>query len=208
MKATGAELTATSGTVPGFVEVATPESGATTVEIQLEYVGERTADYRGIQTAKGKPVAFGYKKFVLPIAWNVSFYKWRLSENPIEPHAAPDSKHFRDVIAAQPVKTLKLAALDFAGASFDPVVGNDHYLTIATGEFDAPAGEYELEMTTDDGARLWLDGKLLIDDAWHYQAPTAYSRAVTLGGRHTIRVEHFQIDGYAALKVKLKPKGK
>jgi hypothetical protein len=62
-------------------------------------------------------------------------------------------------------------------------------------------------MTTDDGARLWLDGKPLIEDAWHYQGPTLYSRKVRLGpGKHTIRVEHFQIDGYAALKVNLRPR--
>ena len=49
--------------------------------------------------------------------------------------------------------------------------------------------------------------KLLIGDAWHYQGPTLYSRTVHLGvGRHQIHVEHFQIDGYAALKVDLKPK--
>jgi hypothetical protein len=68
------------------------------------------------------------------------------------------------------------------------------------------AGEYNLELTTDDGARVWLDGKPIIEDAWKYQGPTPYSRKVTITpGPHTIRIEHFQIDGYAALKLELKP---
>jgi hypothetical protein len=66
-------------------------------------------------------------------------------------------------------------------------------------------GEYTLEVTTDDGCRVWFDDVMVIKDAWHYQGPTQYKATVKVTGQHRIRVEHFQIDGYAALKVNLKP---
>ena len=58
---------------------------------------------------------------------------------------------------------------------------------------------------TPTSGRVWLDGKELSLGAWKYQGPTAYPAKVRLGGNHTLHVEHFQIDGYAALKVALRP---
>ena len=121
-------------------------------------------------------------------------------------HSAPDPAHFTEAIRQTPLKTLKTNTLSFAGSSFAQGVPNDHYLTIAEGTFSVPPGEYLLEVTTDDGCRAWLDGKPILTDAWKYQGPTLYPITVRLGGAHQLRVEHFQIDGYAALKVSVKPK--
>jgi hypothetical protein len=78
-------------------------------------------------------------------------------------------------------------------------------MTLADGTFSAPHGTYTLEVTTDDGVRVWIDDKLVIN-SWKYQGPTLYTANVPLNGRHRIRVEHYEIDGYAALKVNLRPK--
>ena len=113
------------------------------------------------------------------------------------------------MIEGNPVKELKVDTLEFAGASFDPAVGSDHFATVANGTFSVPAGTYTLEVTTDDGARVWVDGKQVISDAWKYQGPTLYTAKLVLDdSKHRIRVEHFQIDGYAALKVNLRPSRK
>ena len=71
--------------------------------------------------------------------------------------------------------------------------------------FEIEPGEYVLDTTADDGVRVYLDDKLLVDE-WKYQGPTLYSREVKLGGKHRLRVEHFQIDGYWTLKVDMRPK--
>lgn len=193
---------------PGsMIHVTLPAGKAANIKLTLEYRGQATTDYRGIVTPAGKPVRFGYSKFFAPIDWTIGFHKWTKSSNPAEPHANPDEKAFEDALRVTPLKVLHTDKLDFAGASFDPVTGNDHFATVADGKFTIPPGDYVLEMTCDDGARLWLDGKPLIEDAWHYQGPTLYSRNVHLGaGEHYLRVEHFQIDGYAMLKVNLRPK--
>ena len=204
--AQGATLSATSGAVPGEVRITVPPGRAGITKVELEYVGEATTDYRGIVTAKGKPIRFGFEKFFAPIAWTVSFFRWSKPENASDVHSAPDPTHFTQVIQGTPLKTMKTDSLSFAGSSFSQDVPNDHYLTVAEGAFTVPAGEYLLEITTDDGCRVWLDGKAILTEAWKYQGPTLYPITVRLSGAHTLRVEHFQIDGYAALKVNLQPK--
>lgn len=206
VSAEGAALSTTSGTVPGEVKITIPPGKVGITKVELEYVGEETTDYRGIVTPKGKPIRFGFEQFFAPIAWQVSFFGWSKPENPSDVHSAPDPAHFTQVIQGTPLKTLTTDTLSFAGSSFSQGVPNDHYITIAEGAFSVPEGEYVLEVTTDDGCRIWLDGKPLLTNAWKYQGPTLYPLRVRLGGAHTLRVEHFQIDGYAALKVNLQPK--
>jgi nitrous oxidase accessory protein NosD len=201
----GVKLGATSGTVPGVVQIDVPPGRVGTTSVQLEYVGAATTDVRGVVTPAGKPVRFGFSKFFAPIDWDVKFFTWKESENPADAHSVP--KDFPSVLAGTPIKTLKTDRLDYAGYAFVSGLPTTHYATLAEGTFAVPAGAYTIELTTDDGARVWLDDKPLIEDAWHYQGPTGYKRDVTLtGGKHRLRVEHFQIDGYAALKLSIKPK--
>ncbi|MFY7954145.1 MAG: PA14 domain-containing protein, partial [Armatimonadaceae bacterium] len=123
---------------------------------------------------------------------------------PSDVHSAPDPAHVAQVLKQPPIATLRTDRLEFAGRFSDKVPVN-HFLTVAEGKFTVPPGEYVLEITTDDGCRAWLDGKSILTDAWKYQGPTLYPVRVRLGGSHALRIEHFQIDGYAALRVKLRP---
>ena len=203
--AEGATLSASSGTVPGEIQLSVQPGRVGTTKVELEYVGEQTRDSRGTITPKGKSVRFGFSRFFAPIAWEVKFYRWSKPENPSEVHSNPDARHFEETLAsATPIKTEKRDRLDYAGSSFGEGIPSDHFLTIAEGNFTVPPGKYVFNVTTDDGCRMWLDGKLILADAWKYQGPTAYPIPVTLGGSHKLRVEHFQIDGYAMLKVDLR----
>ena len=198
----GIKLTATSGTVPGFVDAVMPANLSGLTQIDLIYSGAVTTDYRGLTTPAGKPVHFGFSQFFTPIDWSVKFFKWNPKNDPRTEAAA-----FDELIHGQAIKELHQNRLDFAGFSFDPAVGNDHWATICDGNFQVPAGNYTLEVTTDDGARVWVDGNPVITNAWKYQGPTLYTAPLSLtGDRHTIHVDHFQIDGYATLKVSLKPR--
>jgi hypothetical protein len=60
-----------------------------------------------------------------------------------------------------------------------------------------------VEITADDGLRFYIDDRLVIADAWKYQGPTVY-RATIPKGSHRLRIEHFQIDGYAALQLRVR----
>ena len=53
------------------------------------------------------------------------------------------------------------------------------------------AGNYRFQMLVDDGARLWIDGQLVIDQ-WRTGEPKSYSAEIYLtDGSHNLRLEYF-----------------
>jgi len=200
-KVEGGELSSSSDSVPGFVEFKRAASGVGRVNIELIYSGGKTIDYRGVETRAGSPVRFHYSEFSLPIQWRVKFYKYGKTKQEPRTMAEP----FRALIAGKPAAELKLNKLDLVPGGIPAEVGNDYFATVADGEFEIEPGDYLLDTTTDDGARVFLDGRLLVDE-WKYQGPTLYTRTVHLGGKHHLHVEHFQIDGYWTLKVAIRQK--
>ncbi len=202
-----------SGEAPGKLLV--PELNGGDIHLVVEFRGAETTDYRGIVTAAGKPVTIKYD-FTPPIAidWTVKFFKWSKPADPADPHSAPDETALQEAMAGTPLKQTNFTNLDFAGASFLAGIGADHYATVADAKLTVKAkgaagsglieGEYLVKVQTDDGARVFLDDKPILNDAWHYQGPTTYTKSIRLSaGSHALRVEHFQIDGYAQLKVDL-----
>jgi len=84
-------------------------------------------------------------------------------------------------------------ALDFDWglAPPDPRVGRDTFSVRWTGLIDLPVGRYWVRTTSDDGVRLLLDGKLVID-RWQNQAATQQSRMLDLVGReHEVTLEYY-----------------
>ena len=63
-----------------------------------------------------------------------------------------------------------------------------------TGWLLAPeTGTYTFHLTADDGMRVWIGGKLLLNE-WRYQSPTsaAATLRLTAGRYYSVRVEYFQ----------------
>jgi hypothetical protein len=200
-KSAGVVLGAASGSVPGFVTATWP-ANTQNIDIVLEYTGGATTDYRGIATMAGQPVKFGWSKSFRPIDWTVKFWTWDDSRDPRNKYDA-----FVSFMANPPVATFKATELSFAsgGSPYKDVPG-DHFATAADGTFTSGDGDYSLNVTSDDGVKVWLDGKLIVDE-WHWQGPTLYTKVVPLKkGQHALKVQHFEIDGYTALKVEVKPK--
>ena len=81
------------------------------------------------------------------------------------------------------------------GAAIPP----DNFSVRWTTKRQSPGGYYVLSITSDDGARVWVDGVLLIN-AWYDRAPTTSSAARSLGaGEHDIRVEYYEHTGNASV---------
>ncbi|HEY9845679.1 MAG TPA: PA14 domain-containing protein, partial [Candidatus Caenarcaniphilales bacterium] len=61
---------------------------------------------------------------------------------------------------------------------------------------------YTFYVTTDDGVRLWVNGKLLVDN-WVDQGPTERSGtiALTAGQEYGIRMEYYEKVGGAMAKL-------
>jgi len=92
-------------------------------------------------------------------------------------------------------------AVDFTFAAPDaiPTVGNMNFSARWTG-FLTPleSGTYDLGFNGDDGYRVWMDDKLLLED-WSMHGPSLKTTAVTLekGHKYAIKIEYFQAAGGA-----------
>lgn len=195
--------------VPSFVRLRYSQGDRMERSIDLDYVGGDVVDHRGVFTPRGKPYRFGFSQVFIPIDWNVRFYEWDRARvaSPRDKMPPPG-----DILSltqlGKPNHQMRTNQLEFAtGGSPAPGVPADGFITLADGIVDLPPGDYTLNVTADDGVRVWVDGKQVLDE-WHWQGPTPYSREVRLGGRRRIRVEHYEIDGYTALKVEIRPRGR
>jgi hypothetical protein len=194
-------VSAYSGTVPGTITARIEGGQAGDVLIELQYTGGETHDYRGVRTAAGKPVKFSYSRFVVPIDWTVKWFRYDAATQ--DPRTSRD---YVGLMAGIPLLTQKATELNYAwGGSPGQGVPNDRFLTLAEGSLTIAPGQYEIEVTSDDGVRVFLDGKVVLED-WTWHAPKTETVVVKLGGAHRLRVEHFELDGYAALKVLIKRK--
>ncbi|MHB8637653.1 MAG: TIM-barrel domain-containing protein [Fimbriimonadaceae bacterium] len=105
-------------------------------------------------------------------------------------------------LRGDPVVVRQDANIDFdwGNGSPDPKVPVDHFSARWTGVLGpvAVSGDYKLATTTDDGVRLWLDGKQLIDK-WIPQDSVTNTVTVHLdaGKSYPIRVEFLEITGQA-----------
>ena len=82
------------------------------------------------------------------------------------------------------------------------VIGTDHFSVRWTQNVSLPAGTYRFTLTTDDGARLWVNNSLLIDQ-WRLQSATTYTGDVYLpGGVIPIKLEHYEAGGEAVAQLR------
>ncbi len=114
--------------------------------------------------------------------------------------------YFADETLTRRVATRKDAGIDFDWGLAAPLpeVPADQWSARWTGRLRAPeTGEYELATVADDGVRLWLDGKLLIDD-WTQHAPEYHAGRVALeaGRQYQLKLEYY--DEILGASVKLR----
>ncbi len=78
-----------------------------------------------------------------------------------------------------------------------------------TGRFwIAKPGEYRFALTSDDGADLYIDGQLVIDNDGQHPPSTGMAAVTLRGGIHQIRVPYFQGPRYqVALQLHVAPPG-
>lgn len=71
-----------------------------------------------------------------------------------------------------------------------------------TGQLDIlKAGEYEFILTSDDGSRLTLDGRVLIDNGGSHGMETRTGRCTLSAGLHPVRIDFFQGGGGLGLRL-------
>ncbi|MFN0069426.1 MAG: c-type cytochrome [Limisphaerales bacterium] len=78
----------------------------------------------------------------------------------------------------------------------------DHVALRFTGHLEAPAdGEYTFWTVSDDGSQLYLDGRLVVDNAGEHGAVEKSGKVTLKAGRHPLRVTWFENAGGEELAV-------
>lgn len=184
-----------SGPVPGTILVGpTPD----------QVVGERfTTEFSfEIRTSCGATLAAS--GVLLVASWNILIRPWTPGPGEHGGFAKRlDAAGWAKLMQERPVVRVTLPSLHnpWEGQSITP----DHFATVATTTMTFPAGKWRFTTTSDDGVRVFVDGKKIIDH-WDWHAPAEDSATVLLNeGAHEIVVEHFEIDGAEALDLEIEP---
>jgi parallel beta-helix repeat protein len=178
----GAALSATNGAIPGEVIVTPTRDPSDVVDLNVR-----------LRDEKGRP--FEYERFFVPVSWRVRFHDF--SRTPKLPES-PDA--FGQLLAQPTETTARTLHLDYlTGRALAERLPNNYVALAATGEVDVPPGDHELFVISDEGVRLWVDDRLVIDNWTAHES--AIDRAPITRGKHTLRVEYYELTGYAELRV-------
>lgn len=111
-------------------------------------------------------------------------------------------------LAGAPALTQLEETLNYNWGSGSPaanVVSANRFSARWTRTINVPAGSYRFDLTVDDGARLWVNGRLFID-AWEIQPAETYSGEIYLpGGNIPLEVEYFENTGLASIALEWAP---
>lgn len=95
-------------------------------------------------------------------------------------------------------------SISFVWGSSSPapnVVNADRFSVRWTNTLNLNPGRYVFTVHVDDGARLWVNNQLIIDQ-WQVQPVTEYSAAIDLpGGQIPVRMEYFENTGLAEARL-------
>jgi hypothetical protein len=104
------------------------------------------------------------------------------------------------------VRTDRSIDFDWGTGSPDPRVHADQFSVRWGGTLNIPSsGPVTFIMTVDDGGRLWVDGRTIIDK-WFDQTATTYEATVNLStGSHFVQMEYYEDTGPAVAKLQWRP---
>jgi hypothetical protein len=130
-------------------------------------------------------------------AWYCKWFRWR-------DLAYEDRAGWLNLFNSPPASEQKLTDLNADYTETSPVPGVlplDHYALLATRRFSFTPGIYRFDTISDDGVRVFVDGKEIIS-RWDHHSGTADSVELPISaGTHDLRVEYCQEDGAAQLRV-------
>jgi nitrous oxidase accessory protein NosD len=199
--ARGASVSPVQGKV-GDVITVTPHAGQVVdYEISLSYVGASVTSPRGVVMPAGKPYLFGYSRFFAPVDWTVNFFSY---PDTLDLGKQPDA--LAPVFKGKPIATLfDTKRIDYlSGGVIEDGIPRDHFAFVGEGTVDLPPGDYTIEVISDDGARVWVDGNLVVDEWEPHESRVG--RADITGGRKRIRLEYYELAGWAEIRLQIQPR--
>jgi parallel beta-helix repeat protein len=157
--------------------------------------------------AAGKPLA-EMRGTLLATRWQATFFQWptnidprkdlegyrKLAEGPTAVSAGLDELSLKYGMRGP-------SELGLAEAVTAAKLGQRHFGMLARARLPLTKGTWEFTTLSDDGVRVSVDGKPVIEN-WAWHGPTRDTGKLVLEVDKTVEivVEHFQIDGYAVLE--------
>lgn len=148
---------------------------------------------------------------LMAVRWDATFFTWTKETDPREKLEA-----WRKLAGGEAAVRVPLEELTLKYAMGGPGnlkisdrlkgLGSDNFGLIATTKLLLPKGKWRFRTTSDDGVRVMVDGKPVIEN-WTWHVPTVNEGVVELGEEKTVEivVEHFEIDGFATLELMISP---
>ncbi len=150
---------------------------------------------------------------LVSVLWDVTVFKWSQATDPrtnidLWRKLASD----KTAVSTQ----VKRLSLQFGNGgpgdqpSLKPLataeLGSNHFGLIAQSSLPLSAGTWTFSTLSDDGIRVTVDDKPVINN-WTWHGPTRNTGEITLDRDKTvnIKVEYFEIDGYAVLDLGITP---
>jgi parallel beta-helix repeat protein len=200
------DISLMNGTFPATITATKIADSRTDIMIELEYIGATITTQFGETIAAGKPYKFSFKRFFQPIDFNVVWYGYDFKmHDPIK-----TGMIIPPTARLKPIKEEKTNKLDYAW--WGGIKNNDgtypQFVTSANGSAIFEIGDYELGVTWDDAVRVYVDGKLVIDE-WNpslYKFDESPHKTIKLAldGKHSFTIEHVELGGFATLSLKIK----
>ncbi len=200
-------VTASAGNIPGILEVQ-KDPGSEWLNIELEYYGEKIVSPFGEIIPAGHSYTFNYKENSLPMSWNISWFKFDSTNDPVKKPAA-----FNALLSASPLKNVQASSLDYDKVKWqNKEVPNSSFATLVNTDINAPEGTYRIGVTAGDIVRVYVDDKLVIDSwdpsAIMFDADYHKEAIAELNGKHHIKIVQAQYGDYGMLSCTIKKIGK
>lgn len=179
--------------------ITTRDPKAESLLLELEFTGNQdiTTQFGEVIT-KGKPMLVRFARTEKALDWQVRWYEYKDESDPIQHY-----KVFEKIKKQKPLKSESVKNLAYVWWNKPaPEVPADRFATIAETTFNITKGKYRFLLTSDDGAKLYLDGKLLIDH-WNIHESAVDEITVELNGKHKLEIEHFDATGLSNLEFSL-----
>ncbi len=128
----------------------------------------------------------------------------RFWTEPLDAKAAWKAEFFNNMNLQGTPAVRYYNALDFDWGKGSPMAGitADYFSARFTGEFYFVGGPYRFTAVVDDGIRIFLDDKLILDQ-WHTTSVRTYTVDIDVSeGNHWLKVEYFEEKGAAVCKVR------
>jgi len=112
-----------------------------------------------------------------------------------------------EALVGAPVATHHTPYIGFEWLGDRPLPGvpHDHFSVRWTKRVDLETDHYQFCAMSDDGVRIWVDGRLVLDE-WHPNNKVAYCGTTYVhAGPHDVKVEYFEQGGEALIYVWWEP---